>query len=73
MNSRMNNDGSRLRVLQIGKFYPPVRGGMETHLQDLCHVLSPFVDLDVIVGHHRTRTETEHDVEGVYHGGEVGG
>ena len=27
---------SRLRILHLGKFYPPVRGGMETVLQTLC-------------------------------------
>lgn len=55
-------DGARVRVLQIGKFYPPVRGGMETHLQDLCRALSPVVDVDVIVGH--TRASTAHDLDG---------
>jgi len=51
----------RLRVLHIGKFYPPVRGGMETHLQDLCCALSPYSDIDVIVGHNRPQTLHELD------------
>src|SRR6266566_2402824 len=28
---------SRLKVLHAAKFYPPVRGGMETVVGDLCH------------------------------------
>lgn len=55
---------SRLRVLQVGKFYPPVRGGMETHLKDLCDQLRHAVDVDVLVAN--TTRETVHDsVDGV--------
>jgi rhamnosyl/mannosyltransferase len=53
----------RARVLHIGKFYPPYKGGMETHLQDLCRSLSPYVDLSVLVSNHEHRTVREWDGE----------
>jgi glycosyltransferase involved in cell wall biosynthesis len=38
-----------IKVLQIGKFFAPHHGGMESHLQQLCPGLAQKIDLDVIV------------------------
>jgi glycosyltransferase involved in cell wall biosynthesis len=43
------SDQSRLRVLHLGKFYPPYRGGVETYLAGLCQHLTSKVQLRVIV------------------------
>ncbi len=39
----------RLRVLHLGKFYAPHKGGMETYLQSLCGEMQEMVDAEVIV------------------------
>jgi rhamnosyl/mannosyltransferase len=51
--------GRRLRVLQVGKFYPPVRGGMETHLKHLCDRLRLAVDVEVLVANTDATTVRE--------------
>ncbi len=38
-----------LRVLHVGKFYPPHMGGIETHLQALCGELTKSLRLRVVV------------------------
>jgi rhamnosyl/mannosyltransferase len=38
-----------MKVVHIGKFYPPHWGGMETALKDMCEVLSSRVDLEAVV------------------------
>lgn len=55
---------SRLKVLHVGKFYPPYPGGMESHLATLCGELVNDVDLRVIVAHDGRETVSE-TVDGV--------
>jgi rhamnosyl/mannosyltransferase len=50
----------RLRVLHVGKFYPPVSGGMERVLQLLCERERTVVDTRVLVAN--TAGSTLHDV-----------
>ena len=40
----------RLKVLHIGKYFPPYRGGMESYLRDLMTALKPLgVDSSALV------------------------
>ncbi len=48
-----------LRVLHVGKFYPPHPGGMETHLQSLCGELKRFVEVEVVVAGDERKTRVE--------------
>lgn len=54
-----------IQVLQIGKFYPPHMGGIETHLHVLCTELKKFVDLRVVVAND-ARWGTESVIDGIY-------
>jgi len=54
----------RLRVLHVGKFYPPHRGGIESHVETLCRALMADVDLEVLVAADDRRTVRE-TVDGV--------
>lgn len=44
-----NYNKNRLKVLHIGKFYPPHMGGMETHLEALANEQSKFADIEILV------------------------
>lgn len=49
-----------MKVLHIGKYYPPHWGGMETALKDICEVIASSVDLEVVVSADGRLTTTEH-------------
>ncbi len=53
-----------LQVVHVGKFYPPVRGGMERVLESLCEGATDGVESRVIVCNTTRRTVREH-VHGV--------
>ena len=48
-----------MKVLQLGKFYFPVVGGIETALKDICESLADQVDFRVLVANTCFRTEHE--------------
>jgi glycosyltransferase involved in cell wall biosynthesis len=56
---------SCLRILHAAKFYPPVRGGMETVVGDLCNGTAEEWDVRVVAANDRPRTVEERcgDVE----------
>jgi rhamnosyl/mannosyltransferase len=49
------------RVLQVGKYYPPYFGGIESHIHTLCSELRKYIDVRVLVAN----TE-RHDCEEVF-------
>jgi rhamnosyl/mannosyltransferase len=50
---------SRVRVLHATKFYPPVRGGMETVVADLCNGTADDWDVQVVAAHTAPETKRE--------------
>jgi glycosyltransferase involved in cell wall biosynthesis len=55
----MTTANRRFKVLQIGKFYPPHRGGMESHLKMLCDQIRPDVDVEALVSNTNSNTSRE--------------
>ena len=53
------NQPRKLSVLHIGKFYPPHRGGVETHLHHLVSYQTSRMSVEVVVANDRAATETE--------------
>ncbi len=49
------------RILQVGKFYPPHMGGIETHLQNLCRELARSNEVHAIVANDGPGTTAEMD------------
>ena len=49
----------KIRVVHAAKFYPPVRGGMETVIGDLCNGTSREWDVHVVVANDARRTVRE--------------
>lgn len=56
--------GRRMRVLHVGKFYPPHHGGMESHVETLARELSADVDVQVLVSSDGRQTIRE-TVDGI--------
>lgn len=48
-----------MRVLQLGKFYDPFVGGMETVLKEICESLADDIQFQVVVANTSFRTTHE--------------
>jgi glycosyltransferase involved in cell wall biosynthesis len=55
----LGTDPRPLSVLHVGKFYPPHRGGVETHLRYLVSRQTSQMSVEVVVANDRAVTETE--------------
>ncbi|HKP77290.1 MAG TPA: glycosyltransferase [Longimicrobiaceae bacterium] len=49
----------RLKVLHVGKFYPPHLGGIESHVELLARATAPEADVEVVVSNDGPRTVRE--------------
>ncbi|MCD6099994.1 MAG: glycosyltransferase [Candidatus Marinimicrobia bacterium] len=54
----------RIKILQIAKFYYPVKGGMETFIYELCNEIKGKFDIKVLVANTKFKT-VEDNIEGV--------
>ncbi|OGL43034.1 MAG: hypothetical protein A2161_01195 [Candidatus Schekmanbacteria bacterium RBG_13_48_7] len=54
----------KYRIIQVGKFYPPVKGGIETHLYDLCTGIKNHVSVTVLVANETCKTVVE-NIDGI--------
>ena len=61
-----------MKVLQLGKFYDPYVGGMETVLKEICESLADQVEFQVVVANTRYRTEHENRIVPVTRVGSMG-
>lgn len=52
---------NRMNVLQIGKYYPPFKGGFESSLFTLVNALRDKLQIQVLVSHTRARTTIERE------------
>src|SRR3712207_4990293 len=50
-----------MKVLHLGKFYPPAKGGMEAMVQLICRETSRLVQNEVIVANNRFAGAAEFD------------
>lgn len=53
-----------MQITQIGKFYYPIKGGMEDHLYHLCNELKKKFNIVVLVSNNKTKTTIE-NINGV--------
>ena len=62
--STISSPNGRMRILQVGKFYPPEHGGMENHLHVLCNELRDSVEQSVLVAS-KARQGSKETVDGI--------
>lgn len=48
-----------MRILHVGKFYPPHKGGIETYLESLCQELKSAAEIEVLVSADDRRAVSE--------------
>ena len=66
MKRSSNFQASGMRILHIGKYYPPYSGGMENFLQDILKALKmEGVDVAALVHHHLPGPSSREEAEGV--------